>query len=357
MNNVQEANQGQVEQVPLGNIQHNLSDIPPSASEIGHLWTSYSVECMSVCFLKYYVAKSKDPDIHTVLQRALDVSNQRLKNMEDIYNSIQHPIPEAYGERDVDVNAKQLFSESFSIKFTRMMHKFVLTNYLSAISVSSRSDIRSYFNECMDTSKEIHQKATEILLAKGLLMKSPSIVIPDRVDFINDKDYFGTIIPFIGEKRSLNAIEISHIVSMMEAKQLFKTLKLGYAQVVKSEKIKNFILQGIEIADKQQKKLGFLLDVEELPQPTITTNLVTDSTESPFSDKLILCHTTVAIAAIIAEDGYSLTNISRIDLTATFSKFIVEILSLAMDGAELMIENGWLERVPGTADRKKLIQH
>jgi hypothetical protein len=53
------------------------------------------------------------------------------------------------------------------------MNKFVLTNYLNALSVSSRSDIRSYFNECMDTAKEIHQKATEVLLAKGLLIKSP----------------------------------------------------------------------------------------------------------------------------------------------------------------------------------------
>ena len=94
-----------------------------------------------------------------------------------------------------------------------------------------------------------------------------------------------------------------------------------------------------------------------MPQPTITSNLITNSTESSYSDKLILCHTTVAIASIIAEDGYALTTMSRKDLIATFSKFIIELLSLAKDGAELMIENGWLERVPGTADRKGLIQH
>lgn len=173
MNNMQEANQSQVEQVPLGAIQHNLSDILPSSSEIGHLWSRYLAECMAVCFLKYYVAKSKDPDIHTVLQRALDVSSQRLNTMEDIFNSIHHPIPEAYGERDVDVNSKQLFSESFTIKYTRMMHKFTLINYSNSLSVCSRSDFRSYFSECINTSQEIHQKATEVLLAKGLLLKSP----------------------------------------------------------------------------------------------------------------------------------------------------------------------------------------
>jgi len=356
MNNMQEANQGKVEQVPFGAIQHDLSNILPIASEIGHLWISYLAECMAVCFLKNFVAKSKDPDILTVLQRALDVSIQRVKTIEGIYNSIHHPIPEAYGEKDVDVTSKHLFSEDFRIKYTRLMQKFVMTNYLNSLSVSSRSDVRSYFNECIDTSKEIHQKATEVLLAKGLLIKSPSIVIPDRVEFVHDKDYFGSILG-IGGERPLNAIEISNIITLMETKQLFKTLKMGYSQVVKSEKIKNFILLGKELADKHLKKLSSLLDDEDLPQPTITSNLVTNSTESPYSDKLILSHVTVAIASIIVEDGYALTNTSRKDLIVTFSKFIIELLSLAKDGAELMIENGWLERVPETADRKELVQH
>ena len=50
--------------------------------------------------------------------------------------------------------------------------------------------------------------------------------------------------------------------------------------------------------------------------------LVTDSTESPHSDKLITSHVAVA---------------------------------LAKDGAELMIESGWLEKIPQTANRKELL--
>jgi len=86
LNNAQQANQSQAEQVPMGTVQHNLADIPPLSSEVGNLWSSYYAESMSVCFLKSYVAKSKDPDIHAVLQRALDVSTQRIKSMENIYN-------------------------------------------------------------------------------------------------------------------------------------------------------------------------------------------------------------------------------------------------------------------------------
>ena len=119
MGNVQEANQGQVEQVSFGTVQHNLTGILPMATEVGHLWSSYLAECMSVCFLKYYVAKSKDPDIGPILLQALDVSSQRINTMEGIYNSINHPIPEAYDENDTDVNAKQLFSDSFTLNIRR----------------------------------------------------------------------------------------------------------------------------------------------------------------------------------------------------------------------------------------------
>lgn len=350
----QQANQGNTEQVPFGVVQHNLSDILPTASEVGNLWTSYMAESMGVCFLKHYVAKSKDPDIHTILQRALDVSSQRVNTMQAIFNSIQHAIPEAYCERDVDINAKQLFSESFTLKYTRMMQKFILIDYSKFLAASSRSDFRSYFSESIITSLEVHQRATELLLAKGLLLKAPSLVTPDRVDFVHNRDYLGNIWG-LGNKRPLNAMEIGNITTGMETQELLKTLNMGYAQVVKSEKVKRFISQAKQTADQQLKKLGSYLEDEDLPSPSISTNLVTQSTESPHSDKLIMCHVTAVIATIIAEYGLSIPYTARADLAATFAKLTAEVLDLAKDGAKLMIESGWLEKIPETANRKELM--
>lgn len=353
MNNVQEANQGQIDQVSFETVQHNLADIIPMSSEIGHLWSSYLAESMSVCFLKHYVAKSKDPDIHTLLQRALDVGSQRVRSMEAIFNSIGHPIPEAYSDKDVDINVKQLFSESFTLLYTRLMHRFVLIYYSNALSISSRSDFRTYFSECISTSQEIHQRATEVLLAKGLLLKYPTIVIPDRVDYVHDKSYLGTM---FGRKRPLNALEIAHIFSLMEIKLLLRTLNLGYSQVVQSEKIRNYLSKSKQIADKQLEILGSFLEDEDIPQPAISEILVTDSKESPLSDKVIMSHITSVTAFIIAAYGLAVANIARMDLVSTFSKSVVEVIGLAKDGAELMIECGWLEKVPETADRRELIQ-
>lgn len=350
--NISQIPQGQPEQVSFGAVQHNFSDILPTSSEIGHLWSTYLAESMSVCFLKTYVAQSKDQDIRPILQKALDVSTQRIQDMETIFNSCNHPIPNGFDEKDDEPNARQLFSESFALMYTRLMHKFVIIYYSHALTVCSRSDIRSFFSNCIITSHEILQKSTEVLLGKGLLTKHPGIVIPDRVDFVHDKSYFGKL---IGKQRPLNALEMSYLFSMMEIKQLLRTLKLGYSQVVKSEKVRTYVSTGKQIADKQIEILSSFLEDEDIPQPTITETLVTDSKESPLSDKLILSHITVVVAYIIVAYGLAEINSSRADLINTYRGFITELLAFAKDGAELMIEAGWLERVPQTADRRELI--
>ena len=140
---------------------------------------------------------------------------------------------------------------------------------------------------------EIHQRATELLTAKEIMIKHPNIPIPDRVDFVHDKNYFGTI---FGKKRPLNALEVSRVFSIMETKLLLSTLNLGYSQVVKSGKVRNYLSKGKQIADKQLKVLGDFLEDEDINQPAISEILVTESKESPLSDKLILSHITAVVA-------------------------------------------------------------
>lgn len=352
MNNLQDANQGQVEQVPFGTVQHNLSNIMPMSSEISHLWNSYLAENMSVAMLKHFVAKSKDPDIHNVLQRALDISSQRVKSMEDIFNSIPHPIPEGFGEKDVDINARELFSESYSLRYSRLMSKFILLNYSLSFSDSSRTDFRNFFSECINTSKEVIEKANDILLAKGLFPKSPYITIPDRVEYVdNVKSYFGS---FFESDRPLNVIEISNIYQIMDFKMAVRALKLGFAQVIKSDELRNHVNRGLEIADKQLEILGSLLNDEGLPGPELINYQVTDSKESPYSDKLMMYHVTATFTYILTAYGLALTNTMRKDIGLTLSRLMAEIIDYTKDGVELLIENRWLERVPETANRKKL---
>jgi hypothetical protein len=351
--NTDQVNQETSEQGSFGVVQHNLTNIFPTASEIGNIWASYLAENMSVCMLKFMVAKSKDPDIKPILQQALDISSQRVKSLEDLFNAIHHPIPEGFSEKDVDNNAPELFSESFSLSYTRLMNIYVGMNYSLALSRCSRSDFRQFFSDGINTSREINQRATDVLLAKGLLLKAPHIIIPDRTEKVNDKKYYGSI---FRNKRPLNAIEVSHIYHNAEIRFMLSTLQLGFSQVIKSEKVRNHLYRGKKIHNEHAKILAGFLQEEDLPVPNTAEFQVTNSKQSPFSDKLMMFHSTVVTSFSIIENGFSLTNSARKDVISAFNRLIIEMLEYSKDGTDLMIENGWLEKVPETADRKELIQ-
>lgn len=76
---------------------------------------------------------------------------------------------------------------------------------------------------------------------------------------------------------------------------------------------------------------------------------------SPFSDKLIMFHFTALNAFGLALYGLALIRSIRSDIFATFTSLMGEIAKYAEDGINIMIDNGWFERIPQAADRKELI--
>ncbi|WP_407311256.1 DUF3231 family protein [Desulfosporosinus sp. SB140] len=339
-------------QIHSETLSEKLSYVLPNSSEIGHLWTSYQAETMSVCMLKQYVHGTIDPEIRSLLQRALDVSSQRVQTMKTIFNSIHHPIPSAFGEEDVDISSRELFNDPFKLAYTRLMHKQILINYSHAFSISYRFDFRDYFRECIDTSQEIIQKATDVLIDKGALIHAPYIEIPKNIDIVHNKNYSGSI---FGDTRTINAIELSHIISLLETKMLIRLQNIAFSQIVHSEAIRNHFIKSIHLADKHIEKLEAVLDAEKLPKPTTIYYKVTDSVESSFSDHLMLAHSTATTTYIIAGYGIAIPNSPKLDLLSMYRYFTAELLNLAKDGSMLMIENNWLERVPEAVNRKELL--
>jgi hypothetical protein len=100
--------------------------------------------------------------------------------------------------------------------------------------------------------------------------------------------------------------------------------------------------------------LGSFLEDEDLPKPVNFDALVTDSTESPFSDKLILFHSTIFMSLSIQAYGLALGNCARTDVVSAITRLSAELGIYVKDGLDLMIEHGWLERIPEAANRKEL---
>lgn len=84
---------------------------------------------------------------------------------------------------------------------------------------------------------------------------------------------------------------------------------------------------------------------------------VTDSNESPFSDKLMMFHFNLMIYAGLGNYGIAISESQRTDLVVDYSRFNVEVLKLSEDGANLMIENEWLEQPPLAANRRDLAKN
>ena len=333
-------------------IQHGLDNISLSSSEIGLLWRTYLCESMAKCFLSYFIEKSKDPDIRSVLLYALDRSNQHINLISNIFNELKFPIPHGFTEEDFDVTAQKLFSDSFMLTYTRFEAKYSMVHFSLAFSHSVRSDISNFFEGCLNDSIKLYKLANAVLLSKGLLERTPYIPTPNRVEYVHDvQNYFKG---FIGEKRPINVLEIEQCFVNAQSKLIERTVILGLSQVVKSKTLKDYLLRGKQIADKQIEVLDSLLLKEELAIPSTSNNQVTESTESPFSDKLILFNITAFSSLSMTGLGIALANCARKDILLCISRLNVEVANYAKVGLDLMIKQGWLERTPEAPNRKDL---
>lgn len=335
-------------------IHHNLADLPPVSSEVGFLWNNYIAANMSTCFLTKWAKEATDPDIKECLQMELDAAATAWKDIKILFESIDYPAPAGFGEQDIDINVPALFSQSFCLLFTRMMQRMLIQHLVPAVTSAYRGDFQDFFHNQIKTAADRHRKYTEILLAKGILQRHPSIVRPEQAEIVHDKDFLGSYFSVFGEQRPLTAVEIGHIYSIMEIEQLIRTFYVGYSQAVKSDNVRQYLLKAGDTLEKQLDALGRILTEEDVPCPAISEIPMTDSTTPGISDRLVLNLATAVTAFIATSYGEAISTVARKDLGLTMMRFITEILSLAKNGAELAIESGWLDKSPQTADRKEL---
>lgn len=159
---------------------------------------------------------------------------------------------------------------------------------------------------------------------------------------------------WIGKKRPLNAIEMSGIYYNMAKLVVKIVLEIGFSQVTQHADVRKYLLRGAELCNHQFDQLSAILSKDNLPSPRKWQSDVTNSTTSPFSDKLMLFHIVTLISASAGYYGAGLSVVQRRDLAAQYASLMGEIGVYAEDGANLLIELGWLEQPPRAEDRRAL---
>ncbi|MET3699405.1 uncharacterized protein DUF3231 [Bacillus oleivorans] len=322
-----------------------------TAPEISSLWTQYMFDTMSICFIKYAIEHIEDNDIIDIYKIALEYSEIHVKQIKEFFKGENFPFPQGFTEQDVDIHAPRLFQDPFYLNYMYIMTLQGITGYALSISTSIRDDLRKYYIDCNSEVMNLYEKIMDMLLTKGLFSRPPVISPPNSIDFVNHQNF---MTGWFGKRRPLTAMEIGDITFNMKKMNVHVALKVGFSQVAQSKKVRQYINRGMDISNKHINVFHSIFQEEKLNSPMSWQSFVTNSTVSPFSDKLMMYQVQLSTQIAIAFYGTALSVTSRRDLALKYSALTAELALFAEDGANLMIEKGWLEEPPLASDRRAL---
>ena len=320
--------------------------------EMGKLWATYMGNSMSVCVLSYYLKHVEDEEIKNVLTEALAISNTILQGITTIFTAESFPIPMGFNDKDVNPEAPRLFEDQFYLHYLRYAGKAGLSLYSTAIPLVLRKDVRDFFIQVLNLTVNLLTKVNEVIIGKGFLMKPPPIPIPEKVDFIQKQNYLNG---FFGNVRPLHALEITHLYDNIDNNLTSKALLIGFSQTAKTDKIREFMLRGKEMANKHVEACAQHLQKDHLPTLPLLDHLVSTSTVAPFSDKLMLFHKIDMFSMKIRSYANGASLSGRRDIAAMYARFLMDVSLFVEDGANIMIEHGWMEQPPEAVDRDHLV--
>lgn len=330
---------------PKTNTTENLT-----SAEMGKLWAIYTGNSMSKCILSYYLQHVDDKDIKTLLENALTLCEEFLKRTTEIFTKDNFPIPKGFSDEDVNLGAPRLFQDEFYVHYLKYTAKAGMSIYNVGFPLVYREDVKEFFRYCLDCTLDLMEQINEVLMNKGFIIKPPIIPIPKKVEFVHQDFLNG----FLGHVRPMHALEITHLYDNIENNVTSKALIMAFEQVVKDQEVKELFEKGKDMTNSTVQRYMQMLHDENLPTPSYLDDLVTTSTISPFSDKIMLFHKVDMFTMKIRSFGNSLAVNGRHDIGLLYTKSLMKISTFVESGAKLLMEKGWFEQPPKAADRDKL---
>ncbi|WP_160718815.1 DUF3231 family protein [Bacillus sp. USDA818B3_A] len=325
-----------------------------TAAEMSVLWMQYINDTCSICINSHFLEKSANPEVRSIIEFTLTSAKSNIAFLRDFFQKEKFPVPIGFTERDVLPEAPKLFSDTFVLLYLRQMSILAMTASSAALGLVTRGEVVDFHKRVLKIAVKLQDLTRDLMLKQGTYVRPPYISLPDRVDFV-DKQHF--LAGFLGTKRSLTSVEITHLFLNIQTNAIGKALITGFGQIAKSEEVRQFFKRGKQIAQKHMNLFSDILIREDLPAPMNWDSNVMDTTSSIFSDKIMMFITSAMIAAGVGNYGMSMGASPRRDLGLRYASLIPEIALYAEDGANIMIKNGWMEEPPQADDKDQLIDH
>lgn len=325
-----------------------------TSAEIGELWDTYMYYSILTCVFKYFekvASDNHDNDVAQLLSSVLMSFDTRLKWITDTFNRENLKVPAGFSHNGVNIDAPQLYSNSYILYYFKSMLGFSLTTNTLNINMAARPDVRDFYKEILTAGLDYNERITNLMLERGILQKHPSIKTSDKVDYTKSP---GFLAGFIGKRHSLLAREIANLYTIALSNHIGRVLLTGFSQVAASDKVRDYMNKGVKIADDIINTMTFILKEDDIPTPLPGDAITIDSNKAPFSDKLMMLHVqllnTVGAAMYTAAMGASM----RHDLHQKYALIMANTGRFAEEGIKIIMDNGWMEEPPQIVDREAI---
>ncbi|MGF9891386.1 DUF3231 family protein [Priestia megaterium] len=322
-----------------------------TAPEISNLWAHYIRETLSLRVNQYMIHIVKDQEIHNLFQVAIDRSLNHIDTLKKFFKKEKFPVPKGFTEEDVNLNAPPLFTDTLCLKSLFMMSQHGSNEYSLSHTNSIRKDITSFYYQCNMDAMDLFQRAKELLISKKLYKGPSEYITPKKTMIIEDYSYVTDI---FGSHRHINSVESGHTYFNLYKTLISKAMILGFTQVAKDSKVRSTFEKALEAKNKNIKAFSTLLAKENLQIPQSLETEVTDSTVSPFSDKLMLMQAGFLFGVAVTYFNAALIASMRVDIAAHCEKAALESLWAFNRIGKLMIDNQWMEKPPQADSRTKI---
>ncbi|TYS67713.1 DUF3231 family protein [Sutcliffiella horikoshii] len=327
--------------------------VPITSTELANLWMTYQDKTMIMRFLEYFLKHAEHEETRKILRYYYERAIESVAFVSNIFQQEGAVIPMGFTEKDLNKEAPKLFDYMYDAMYLHLMAKIGTNLYALYSTMSYRQDIRQFFRSLTEEGQEAYDQITQILLEAGILSRPPYVSMPKEVKFVQDKKYM-TGLNWLSNERSLNTLEISLIHHAIETNLTGMQLMIGFAQVAQDQQVRNHFVNGMKLSMKIETSLGEFLRQDYIEPPATHAGKATNSTISPFSDKLMLYNTNLLTTFGLGSNALGGAFSLRTDLPAKMALLSKDIYSFAKQGGLIMLKNGWMEEPPQVEDRNQL---
>jgi hypothetical protein len=322
-----------------------------TSSEIGTLWGEYVNGTMTEVVMSYMISIIEDEAIKNIFADAIKMFENQKKQIVTFIENEGFPLPIGFTEYDLNKGSKRLFTDIFCLNYLHVMTLHGLLGHSTSLGVSVREDLRYFYDACDNDGKKMYHQTIELLLEKGNFQRDPLFYPSNSPEFISSNDFTDGL---FGIGRRLAATEIISISFNLKKSIMAKTLAIAFSQVAQTKEVRKFLEDTVKTSDGQIKSFSKIMQADNLPAPKSWETEVTISTDSPFSDKLMLYHIGFLYQAAQAYHGAGLASAMRTDLVTTYEGIILKNLMVTKKWFNIMVQNKWLEQPPLAPNRKEI---